>query len=81
VPRPPDLTADVESREIGEHEIENHNVRVEDLEARESLARALGFLDCVALALARETHCSTDESVVIDDEHPYLLSIHANSSK
>ncbi len=32
MPRPPDLAADVEPREIREHEIEHHHVRVKDLE-------------------------------------------------
>ena len=81
VPRPADLAADVESRLIREHDIEHHYIRVEDLEAGERLAGALSLLDGVALALAGEAYSPADQRVVIDHEHPYLLSIHTNSSK
>jgi hypothetical protein len=73
--RTPDLAADVEPREIREHEIEDHDVRMEDL------AGAFSLLDGVALTLAGETHGSPHERVVVDHEHPHLLSIHTNSSK
>ena len=54
---------------------------MEDLEARECLSGALSLLDGVALALAGQAHRPADERVVIDHEHPHLLSIHTNSSK
>jgi hypothetical protein len=81
VSRSADLPADVEPRLIREHDIEHHYIRVEDLEAGERLAGTFRLLDGVALALAGEAYSLADERVVIDHEHPYLLSIHTNSSK
>jgi hypothetical protein len=54
---------------------------MEDFEARQRLAGALRLLDGVALGLSGEAHGFADQRVVIDDEDPYLLSIHTNSSK
>ena len=51
------------------------------LEAGEGFARALGLLDGVALGLAGEPYGFADKRVVIDDEHPHLLSIHTNPPK
>ena len=74
-----DLAAHVEAGEVGKHEIEDDDVRMKDLEACQCLGRALRFLNGVALALACETHRPADECVVVDHQHPYLLSIHACS--
>jgi hypothetical protein len=81
VSRAADLPADVEPRLIREHDIEHDYIGVEDLEAGERLAGTFRLLDGVALALAGEADSLADERVVIDHEHPYLLSIHTNSSK
>src|ERR1700680_492372 len=79
VARAADLPADVEPGEVGEHEIEHDDVRVEDLQAGKRLGRAFSFLHGVAFALARSTHRPTNQCVVVDNEHPHLLSIHAYS--
>src|ERR1019366_25834 len=75
VARATDLAADVESADVGQHEVEKNEVGVRLIECGEHAGAAVELGHRVALCLAGQADRLADQLVVLDDQHCGLTSI------
>src|SRR5437879_4192575 len=73
---PADVAADVEAADVGQHQVEEDDVRLERLDPGEGVSAAVRLLDQVPLLLAGEAHGLTDRRLVIDHQD-LALSVHS----